>query len=138
MRAVATDNHVCVATDIPFFHVAGGYVQILEDLFQFRHISVGFVRTADVRLADDLNKGRAGPIQVHVGIPVGILESIMDALAGIVFHVDARNADALVRAIEGDVNPAMLRQRLVILGDLITLGQIGIKIILARKARHRA
>ena len=65
----------------------------------------------------------------------------MDALAGVVFHVDARDADALVRAGHVDIDPAVLGQRLIVLRNLVALGQIRIEVILAGEDRagvHRA
>ena len=62
----------------------------------------------------------------------------MDALARIVFHMDASDSDALGRSVHRNVDPAVLGQRLLVLGDLVALGQIGIKVILAGKAGNRA
>ena len=59
----------------------------------------------------------------------------MHALARVLFHVQPRNSDALRAGGHGDIDPAMFAQRLVELGDLVALGQVGIEIILARKNR---
>jgi hypothetical protein len=36
-----------------------------------------------------------------------------------------------------DIDPAMLGERLVVLGNLVALGRVGIKVVLAREARTR-
>src|SRR5947209_17065514 len=54
----------------------------------------------------------------------------MEALAGIFFHVKPRDANTFaVRKFDG----AMLRERLVVLRDLISLGQVRIEVVLARE-----
>ena len=59
----------------------------------------------------------------------------MQALARVFFQVHAGDTDFFRRAIDLDFNQPMLRQRLVKLGNLIALGQIGIEIVLAGEDR---
>src|SRR5947209_8672794 len=54
----------------------------------------------------------------------------MEALARIFFHVKPRNANALTVC---EFDGAMLRERLVVLRDLISLGQVRIEVVLARE-----
>ena len=61
----------------------------------------------------------------------------MDALPRVVLHVDARDADVPEGAIHHDIDVAVLRQRLVVLRDLVPLGQVRIKVVLARETRLR-
>ena len=59
----------------------------------------------------------------------------MNALARVLFHMQASDPDALdnaSRAIAfGHIQPAMLRNRLVELRDLIALGIVGVEVIFA-------
>src|SRR5947209_2740702 len=61
----------------------------------------------------------------------------MNALAGVVFHVDTRYADALFATVDRNSERAVLGQRLIVLGDLVALRQIRIEIVLARESRYR-
>ena len=55
----------------------------------------------------------------------------MEALAGVLFHVKAGDADALGAVGRGHIDIAVLGERLVELGDLVALGQIGVEVVLA-------
>ena len=59
----------------------------------------------------------------------------MQILGGVFFEMQARDADALLRAIVIDLDPAIRCEGKFVLGDLIALGQIGIEIIFAGEAR---
>ncbi len=76
------------------FHVAGGDLDELQRLLDLGQICVGLVGAAHVGLADDLDQRRAAAVEIDVGVAVGILEAVVNALAGVVFHVDAGHADA--------------------------------------------
>ncbi len=130
-RAAQPDAYIGVAAQVTLFHIAGGDLDVLQHLLQLGQKRVGFVRIPHIGIADNLDQRRAGPVQVDVSEAVGILESVMNALAGVVFHVDARDADALLRPVDLDIDVAMLGERLIVLRDLIALGKVRIKIVLA-------
>ena len=72
----------------------------------------------------------------RVGLARGF---VVQAFAGVFFEVRPDDADLLrLKAALGIVNlqPAVLRHRQVVLADLITLGQIGIVILLAVPLRE--
>ena len=54
-------------------------------------------------------------------------------LAGVFFEVDADDADLLGAALAVDLDPAALAQGLLVLRDLVALGQVGIDVVFARK-----
>ena len=54
-------------------------------------------------------------------------------LAGVFFEVDADDADLLGAALAVDFDPAALAQGLLVLRDLVALGQVGIDVVFARK-----
>src|SRR5215469_10538717 len=56
---------------------------------------------------------------------------MVDQPAGIFFHMDSGDTNALEFAIDPEQNVSIPADRPVILGDLITLGQVGVTVILA-------
>src|SRR6202030_1832266 len=80
----------------------------------------------------DLDERNAGPIEVD-GSRARV--AVVNRLAGILFHVQARYADLDVVSVlvfsDGDGSPS--RERLIDLRDLVTARQVGIEIILARE-----
>ena len=98
---------------------------------------MGLVGAAQVRLADDLDEGSAAAVEIDIGVAAGIRKAVVDALAGVVLHVDARHADSLRRTIHHDIDVPMLGQRLIVLRNLIALGKIRIEVVFAGEARHR-
>src|SRR5260370_25842948 len=78
--------------------------------------------------------GRA--VEVNVAALTGIMNTLVQALASVLFEVQARDADALGAACGGfNVNISVLGQRLVVLRDLVSLGQVRIKIIFTSEDR---
>ena len=136
--AFETHGDVGVAAQVALFHVAGGDLDELHDLLQFGEVGVGLVGAAHVGLADDFDERRAAAVQIDVGGAVGILEAIVDALAGVVFHVDAGDADAPGDAVHDDIDEAVLGEGLVVLRDLVALRKVGIEVVLAGEAGVRA
>src|SRR4029077_17894531 len=61
----------------------------------------------------------------------GVSEAFVQALARVLLQVDAGDTNLLGRAINFDFDHAVLGQWLVILRNLVALGQVGVKIILA-------
>jgi len=66
------------------------------------------------------------------------VEILVQRFAGILFQVRARDADNLLLTIDFDLERALLHHRQLVLRNLVTLGQVGIEIILAREHRARA
>ena len=85
------------------------------------------------RLGHDLDQRRAGAVQVDTGLPG---KSFVQRLAGILLQVRARDIDALDAAVvEQDVDRPAADDRQFVLADLVTLGQVGVEVILAREDR---
>ncbi len=108
-------------------------------------IVIGFPGRTKVRLSDNFRQRRARAIQIDVRKAIDIRQSFVNILAGVFFEMQARDLHGhrppVVRvagfvAIGGhDLKGAVCRKRLIVLRDLIALGQVGIKIILAREDR---
>ena len=60
----------------------------------------------------------------------------MDRLPGIFFEVDADQADMFTGALKVNRQASTLDERLLVLRDLIPLGQIRVKIVLPGKTAH--
>ena len=136
-----------VAAQASFFHVAIANAQVQERLAQVGQIIVGFLAAAKIRFAHDLGEGHAAAIEVHVGLPVGIGQAFVEGLPGVFFHMqpgDPENFLAPVhdlsrgRAFAGaHLDAAVLAQRAVVLGNLVSLGEVRVKVILAGENRSR-
>ena len=98
----------------------------------------GLGRRAHVGLGDDLDERHAAAVVVDVGAAIGIGEALVQRLAGVLFHVDAREADAAALAVDGDVEAAAERERPLVLRDLVALRQVRIEVVLAREDRLAA
>ena len=90
-----------------------------------------------VGLGDDLDERHAAAVVVDVGLAIGVGEPFVQRLAGVLFHVDARDADAcrVRRRCEARRAPPR-RQRLLVLRNLIALRQVRIEVVLAREDRR--
>src|SRR5262252_9398469 len=88
---------------------------------------------SNVGLADDLDQRHAGAVVIDARAGFAV-----QVLAGVLFHVDARQAHASLFAAEQKFHRAALRDWLVVLRDLKSLGQIGIEVEFAREARAAA
>ena len=99
---------------------------------QFLEVGGGLLGRAQIRLGNDFQKWRAGAVEVDIAHRLAV---VMDQLAGILFHMDAGDTDGLwLLPIHLDLDAAMLTDRQLELGDLVALGQVRVKIILAGKA----
>src|SRR5580658_1817669 len=118
-----------------FLHVATRNLDILKDLLQFGKERERFLGAADIWLGNDFDERSSAAVQIDIGIFVRVLEPVVNALAGVIFHVYTRDADALAGAVDLDFDKPMFSERLIILRNLVTLGKVGIKIILPRENR---
>ncbi len=126
---------VAIAAQRTFLHVAVADPGVEDDLLQAGEVFVSFVGRSDVRLADDFDQRHAAAIQIDGRSFRGVGEAFVQALARVFFQVQAGDADLLRAAVDLDLDGAMLGQRLVVLRNLVALGQVGIEIILAGKDR---
>ena len=136
-RAAQPHAHVGVAAQRAFLHVAVAHFRVFEDLLQRVEVRVGLGGRAQVRLGNDFDQRDAAAVEIDVAPAVGIGKAFVQALARVVFHVQPRDADALFLALDFDLDPARQRQRQLVHRNLVALRQIGIKVVLARKARAR-
>src|ERR1035437_3521860 len=116
-----THAYIGVATQRAFFHVAVRNAAVKQDFLEAREVLEGLVRGADIGLGDNLGQWRAAAVQVEIGARGGVDKAVVEALAGVLFHVQAGDADAFCLSVRiWYVNPAVLCQGFVELGDLVT------------------
>ena len=104
-------------------------------------VSHGFGGAAHLGFGNDFEQRRAGPVEVdarHAG------KVLVQRFAGIFFEVGTGEIDgAHLRRLtlsggrDGDVQRAALDHRLLVLADLVALGQVRIEIVLAGKDGDR-
>ena len=87
---------VGIAAQRTFLHVAVADAGVEDDFLQARQVFVGFVGRSDVGLADDFNQRHAGAVEVDGSLFGGVGKAFVQALAGVFFQMDARDADFLL------------------------------------------
>ncbi len=91
--ALRAHRHVGVAAQAALFHVAVVDAEPDEDARAAVSKKCGGLgRRAQVRLGDDLDERHAGAVEVDVGLAIGVGKALVQRLAGVLFHVDARDA----------------------------------------------
>ena len=128
------ERDVAVAAHVAVFHVGvrdAGVFERLLDLLEDQH---GLFGATDVRFGHDFAEWRAAAVRVKMGIGGA---HVVDELAGVFFHVDTGDADALLGAVFlDDFEPAVLANRVVVhrksarLGNLVTLRQVRVEVVL--------
>ena len=130
---MAPYRHVCIAAERAFLHVAVTDFQVTYERVNLARIGHGFFRAAHVGFGHDFEQRRAGAVQIDTA---HIRELVVDRFAGVFLEVRAGNAYFLVFALgRADKDMAAADDRQLVLRNLVTLGQIGVEIILARKNR---
>lgn len=129
IRTGLADGDVNVRAQVAVLHVAVTGAEIAQDLAQLAHVCGGLFGAADIRTADDFHQADAGAVEIdegHGGVHV------VDRLARVLFHVDTfdphQAGDAGLHVHE---DFAFAHQRLVKLGDLVALRQVGVEVVLA-------
>ena len=122
------------ATELSLLHVAVRHADELHDLLELGQVSNRFLGAADIGLAHDLRERNTGAVEVDIAVAIRILEAVVDGLSGVFFEVQPRDADAFRPSADVDLQPTVLGERLIELRDLVTLRQVGIEVVLARKA----
>ena len=86
-------------------------------------------------MADDLDERHAAAIEIERGRAIRIREAVVQRLAGVLLEVDADDADPPRRAARLELERPAGRERAIVLRDLITLGQVGIEVVLPGEDR---
>ena len=129
------DRHVRVDAERAFLHLHVGDTDREQRGAQLLDVALGLLGRTDVGLGDDLEQRHAGAVVVDEGV-LGVVDAPTPAdvqrLAGVLFEVRARDADALAVHLELPVD----RDREVVLRRLVVLRHVRIEVVLARE--HRA
>ena len=131
-----TDRNVGVAAERSFLHVSIADADPAHQRVQRLGVGDGFGRRAHVGFRDDFEQRRSGTVEID---PRLALEVLVQRLAGVFFQVGTRQIDRFLRLVFAlaklDAELAANDYRQLELADLITLGKVGIKVILARENR---
>ena len=92
----------------------------------------GLDARAHVGLGDDLEQWRASAVEVDAGLACVVF---VQRFAGVFLEVGAGQVDAVQHLAHIKLDRAALHHRRLVLADLVALGQVGIKVVLARKDR---
>ena len=127
-------RHVRVDAQRSLFHLHVGDTDREQRGAQLFDVALRLLGRSDVGLRHDLEQRHPGAVVVDER-EVGVVDATADAdvlrLARVLFEVRARDADAYAV----DVEPAVDRDRLVVLRRLIVLRHVGIEVVLAREHR---
>ena len=136
----AAHGDVHVATQGALLHVAVAHAEVTHDPADLGGIFGRLTAGAQIRLAHNLGEGHAGAVVIHQRMG-GTSQTIcagVHKLARVFLHVQTLDSDAFevgvfpfLRHLHFD--PAVFGDRLVVLGDLVVLRQIGVEILLAIK-----
>ena len=127
------DRDIDVGAHGALVHIAIAGAEIAQDLPQFGDIGAGLFGAAHIGFGDDLHQRHAGAVEVDEGFARVL---VMLRLAGILFEMQAGDADDFLRAIiKGDLDLAGAHDGVGELADLIALRQVGVEVILPVEAR---
>src|SRR5204863_8424044 len=132
---------VGLATQISLLHVRFRSAHPAQCAPYMIDVIMCFPRGPKLRLSDNLSERRAGPIKIDVRKAIYIRQTLMNILAGIFFEVKPRDTNRLrlpLHWLSRFVAPSrhkpqhsVSREGLIVLRNLIALGQSWIKIVLA-------
>ncbi|OPZ80038.1 MAG: hypothetical protein BWY79_00031 [Actinobacteria bacterium ADurb.Bin444] len=134
-RAGTVHRDVGVAAQRAFLHIHIGYVELLQQVAQLGEVGPRLFGSEYIGLAHDLHQRRAAAIEIHHGVigpgnaPVGAAR--VHQFGGIVLQMRSGDAHAVHAPIlQLHVEVPTEAQGEVVLRDLVTLGQIGIEVVL--------
>src|SRR5258706_11925391 len=133
IAAQPAHRHIHVGAHRAFVHIAVAGAQIADDGPQLSQEGGRFLAGAHVRLGHDLHQGDARTVEIDETV-VGML--VVQAFARVLLQMQPLNADPDGFAVlEVDQDLALAHNGVLVLADLIALGQVGIEIILAVEQR---
>ena len=134
-RAGPPDRHVGVAAERPRLHVPVADAEVPQDGPEASQVLGGLPRGPEVRPRDDLHERHARPVVVDQARARRFEHAaLVRELADVLFQVEALDADPPGRAVDLDLQPAVLGQRRLVLADLVVLRHVGIEVVLPGEA----
>ena len=135
LGAAPAHADVGVAAQRALFHIAIADFGVLEHLLQRVQIGISFGRRAQVGLGDDFRQRHAAAVVVDIAVAIGIGKAFVHVFGGVFFQMQPGDADSFGARRRARFRASRRGQRQFVHGNLIALGQIGIEIVFARKAR---
>ena len=133
-RTGLAHRDIGVTAEAALLHVAVTDADPGHNLVQFLGVGHCLFARSHVRLGHDLQQGRASPVQIDPGLPNKVL---VQGLAGVFFEMGAHQSHRSLLVAHEEFHLAALHHRNFKLTDLVALGQVRIKIVLARKNAAR-
>ncbi len=130
--AQGSDGNIWLDAQQAFFQIAGVHAEITQNAAQCVGAVAYRLHGMQFRLGDDFEQGDSGTIQVHQRITLPTLDDVRE-FAGVFFHMYSPDAHALLPFGCFHHHPAVGGQRLLVLRDLISLGEVRVKVAFARK-----
>src|SRR6476646_6346002 len=137
----AANRDISFAAKISLFHIGVAGADPLQSTPNMVYVIVRLPRSSEIRRRDDLAKRCSSPIEIDVGVFVGIRQTLVNILSGVLFEMHPLDVnghglpfDSVAMFIAFGSHYGQLtvcREGLVILRDLVTLWQVGIEIILS-------
>ena len=128
-------GHVGVAAEGAFLHVAVADAEPAHQGVDLPHAGRRLGRAVEGRLGHDLEERRPRPVEVD---PAQLPEPLVHRSARVLLEVGADERDVAgggVGRLDGD-GPSR-RDRILVLADLVALGQVRIEVVLAREDAAR-
>ena len=134
------EGHVGVDTHGSLVHAGVGNPEGLDQVAEGGNVGAGnlggAVAGANDGFRDDFDEGNTGPVAVNEGgggaVDATVGATNVGELAGVFLHVGALDFDAPFGTIvENNVKVAVVGYGLVVLGDLVVFGLVGVEIVFA-------
>ena len=125
-----TDRHVRIHAQASLFHVAVAHVEVFEHPLELLQELPRFGRAAQMGLRHDLDQRKPGAVQLDGGPPA---EAVVKGPARILLQVKALDPDGASILPIGRVEATPAGQRTFELGDLVSLGEVGVEVVLPRE-----
>ena len=134
------EGHVGVDAHGSLVHAGVGNPEGLDQVAEGGNVGAGTLggamAGADDGFRDDFDEGNTGPVAVNEGgggaVDAAVGATNVGELTGVFLHVGALDFDAPFGAIvENNVKVAVVGYGLVVLGDLVVFGLVGVEIVFA-------
>ena len=108
-------------------HVAVAHADPAEDELELLEVGAALVGAGEVGLGDDLHQRQATSVEVDAACRS---RSAVDVLAGVLLEMHSPHPDPLRPGLRVDQHVAVLAKGLLILADLVVLGEVWVEVVL--------
>ena len=134
--AGGADAHVGVAAEVAVLHIRSGNAEILDHGMERGEVLAGLFGRTQVGLADNLHERHAGTVHVDQRVALGVVREVLH-FGNVLFQMHTFHADGspavLQVGIALDLQMTVQGQWQVVLGDLVSLHQVRVRVVLPVK-----